>query len=84
MKGCMTDREELWKITYRSTRLGPLGSQLQLYRQLSDELSEEVLVGVLGELIENKPVSHLTFGEDVLQTFGHILVIFVSDLKKNV
>ena len=82
MKGCMTEREELWKITYRSTRLGPLGSQLQLYRQLSDELSEEVLVGVLGELIENKPVSDLTFGKDVLQTFSNILVIFVSDLYR--
>ena len=82
MKGCMTEREELWKITYRSTRFGPLGSQLQLNCKFSDELSEEVLVGVLGELIENKPVSNLTFGEDVLQTFSNILVIFVSDLYR--
>ena len=80
MKGCMTEREELWKITYRSTRFGPLGSQLQLNCKFSDELSEEVLVGVLGDLIENEPVSNLTFGEDVFKTFSHILVILVSNL----
>ena len=83
MKGCMTEREELWKITYRSARLGPLGSQLQLYRQLSDELSEEVLVAVLRKLVHHEPVRNLTFGENILQTLCNVLVVLVTNLSGN-
>ena len=70
MKGCVTERKEQDVFTYRSSRLGPLGSQLQLNCQLSDELSEEILVGVLGQLIHDKPVSHLTTNQS--SVFGRI------------
>ena len=63
MKGCVTEREEQDGVTYRSSGLGPLGSQLQLYGQLSNELPEEILVGVLGQLIEDEPVSHLNLDQ---------------------
>ena len=55
-------REEEREITYRASGLGSLGPQLQLNGQLSDELSEEILICIFGELVENKPVRHLALG----------------------
>ena len=69
------------KYTYRSSRFGPLGPQFQLNGQLPDELSEEVLVAVLGKLVEHKPISNLALGENIFQTLGHIFIIFVADLN---
>ena len=52
----MIAREGDRQFTYGSARLGPLGPQLQLNGQLPDELSEEILIRIFGELVENKPV----------------------------
>ena len=71
---------EAGSITYRSSRLGPLRPQLQLNGEFSDELSEEVLVGVLAHLIENKPISDLTLGENIFKTLSHIFIILVTNL----
>ena len=62
MKGCVIAREGDRYITYRSSRLGPLGPQFQLNGQFSDELSEEILICIFGELVENKPVRDLALG----------------------
>ena len=62
MKGCVIAREEERQFTYRSSRLGPRGPQFQFNGQLSDELSEEILIRIFGELVENKPVRHLALG----------------------
>ena len=80
MKECNVEREGGKRITYRASRLGFLGSELELYSELPDELSEEVLVAVLGELVHHKPVRDLTLGQDVLQALRHVLVILVTDL----
>ena len=68
------------RFTYRASGLGFLGPELELDGELPDELSEEVLVAVLGELVHHEPVRHLTLGQDVLQALGHVLVVLVSDL----
>ena len=78
----MLDRERRQGkvFTYRASRLGLLGSQLEFDGELPDELSEEVLVAVLGELVHHEPVGHLAFGENILQTLCHVLVILVTNL----
>ena len=78
----MLDRERRQGkvFTYRASRLGFLWSQLQFDGELPDKLSEEVLVAVLRELVHHEPVSHLAFGENVLQTLGNVLVVLVTNL----
>ena len=82
---------KIWKVldrerrqgkvfTYRASRLGFLWSQLQLDGELPDELSEEVLVAVLRELVHHEPVGHLTLGEDILQALRNVLVVLVTNL----
>ena len=68
-------------FTYRASRLGFLWSELQFDGELPDKLSEEVLVAVLGELVHHEPVSHLTFGENILQTLCDVLVVLVTNLQ---
>ena len=80
MKECNVKREEERRFTYRASRLRFLWSELQLDGELPDELSEEVLVAVLRELVHHEPVSHLAFGENVLQTLGNVLVVLVTNL----
>ena len=80
MKECKICREKAGKFTYRAPRLGFLRSELQLDGELPDKLSEEVLVTVLGELVHHKPVRYLTFGQDVLQALGDVLIILMTDL----
>ena len=61
-KRCVIAREGDGQITYGSSRLGPLGPQFQLNSQLPDELSEEILICIFGELVENKPIRDLALG----------------------
>ena len=61
-KRCVTEREGDRQITYGSSRLGPLGPQFQLNGELPDELSEEILICIFGELVENKPIRDLALG----------------------
>ena len=46
-------------ISYLTDGPGSLGPELELDGQLLDELPEEVGVAVLGELVEDEPVSNL-------------------------
>ena len=84
MKECNVEGEGAERFTYRASGLGFLGSELELDSELPDELSEEVLVAVLGELVHHKPVRHLTLGEDVLQALRHVLVVLMTDLLGSV
>ena len=84
MKECNVKREEERRFTYRASRLRFLWSELQLDGELPDELSEEVLVAVLGELVHHEPVRHLTLGQDVLQALRHVLVVLMTDLLGSV
>ena len=54
----------------------------QIYCQLLNKFSEEEWIGVLAELIEDKPVSQLTFRQDVLETLANIFIIFMTNLEK--
>ena len=81
MKECNVEGEGAERFTYRASGLGFLGSELELDSELPDELSEEVLVAVLRELVHHEPVSHLAFGENVLQTLGNVLVVLVTNLQ---
>ena len=83
MKECNVKGEEERRFTYRASRLRFLWSELQLDGELPDELSEEVLVAVLGELVHHEPVRHLTFGENILQTLCNVLVVLVTNLSGN-
>ena len=68
------------RFTYRASGLRFLGPELELDGELPDELSEEVLVAVLGELVHHEPVGHLAFGENILQALCHVLVVLVTNL----
>ena len=68
-------------ITDRSARFCLFRPQLEFYGQLPDKLAVEVRIAVLGELVEDEPITNLGLGQHVFQTLCDILIILVSHLN---
>ena len=69
-------------ITARSAGFRLFRSQLQLDGELSDKLPIEVRIAVFGKLVQNKPITHLGFRQNIFQALCDVLVILVSDLPR--
>ena len=57
-----------------------LGFYPQVFSEFPDELPVEVRVAVLGQLVQNKPVSDLSLSQHILETPGSFIIVFTTDL----